>query len=284
MSTAPASRFSQYFPAVEGLGETYRRVMLNDFFAEQLRRGRVRSVAELPLDDYGVVGAGSLVFARHGCDVSLVSDDPDLLKQGRAVFELNGLAGRLGLVHGPLTALPLPDDAFDLGWNFDRLLVQPSPPDFLREMARVCKAVFVCVPNAANYGQWMHFVYHRLRGDRCAYVEPRAWMSRRPIRQTLESLGLQVVGQGLIDVPWWPGFPELPDLVRSLLGRRTAGSPLRQAPVPPASAVEEQQWLEKVQRSAFIEHSRLPEPIRQVFAHNVFVLAVKPRHRASLGL
>jgi hypothetical protein len=151
-------------------------------------------------------------------------------------------------------------------------------------MARVCKAVYVCVPNAHNYGQYAHYVYHKLRGDRCAYVEPRAWMARRPVRETLRQVGLEVVDEGLIDVPWWPGFPELPDLVRSLLGKRLADSPLRQKPVPPASQAEERQWLDKVARAAFIERSRWPEFVRQFFAHNVYVLAVKPAFRAALGL
>jgi SAM-dependent methyltransferase len=282
-AATPAGPPYLYFPAVEGFGETYRRVMLNDYFARLLGAGRLRHVAELPLDDYGVPGAGSLVFAQHGCQVSLVSDDASLLQAGQRVFALNGLEPTLRLVEGPLTALPLADDTFDLGWNFDRLLMQPDPAQFLREMARVCKAVFVCVPNARNYGQYAHYVYHRLRGDRCAYVEPRAWMARRPVRQVLESLGLQVVEAGVIDAPWWPGFPELPDLARRLLGRPAAASPLRQAPVPLETVEEAQHWLSKVQGASFIERSRLPEAVRLLFAHNVYVLAVKPQHRGLLG-
>jgi hypothetical protein len=269
---------------VEGFGETYRRVMLNRYFERLLDGARVESVAELPLDDYGVPGAGSLVFAQGGRSISLVSDDPALLECGQRAFEINALATRLRLVHGPLTALPLPDNAFDLAWNFDRLLVQPSPREFLREMARVSKAVFVCVPNAGNYGQYAHYVYHRLRGDRCAYVAPRAWMAREPVRAALRDLGLEVVEAGLIDVPWWPGFPELPDLVRGWLGRPASGSPLRQAPVPPATAEEAERWQAKVAQASFIERSRLPEFVRQWFAHNVFVLAVKPEFREALGL
>lgn len=273
-----------YFPAVEGFGETYRRAMLNRYFGRLLDQARLRTVAELPLDDYGVVGAGSVIFAQRGCHVELVCDDRSLLVDGMRVFEHNGLQGAVSLLQAPLTAMPVPDNHYDLGWNFDRLLTLPSPPDFLREMARVCKAVFVCVPNAHNYGQYAHYIYHKLRGDRCAYVEPRAWMARGPVRSTLQQLGLAVVDEGLIDVPWWPGFPELPDLARRLIGKRLGESPLRQKPVPPASLAEEQQWLDKVASATFIERSKLPEFLRQFFAHNVYVLAVKPGYRAELGL
>lgn len=273
-----------YFPAVEGFGETYRRVMLNEYFSQLLDRSQIKTVAELPLDDYGVVGAGSVIFALRGCQVRLVSDDRSLLVAGMQVFEHNRLQQAVSLVQGPLTDLPVPDNAYDLGWNFDRLLTLPSPEAFLSEMARVCKAVFVCVPNAHNYGQYAHYVYHRLRGDRCAYVEPRAWMARQPVRAALQRAGLEVVDEGVIDVPWWPGFPELPDLVRRLLGKRLADSPLRQQPVPPASPAEEQQWLDKVQKSSFIERGRWPAVVKQFFAHNVYVLAVKPQFRGSLGL
>jgi hypothetical protein len=273
-----------YFPAVEGFGETYRRVMLNEYFGRLLDRTHLKTVAELPLDDYGVVGAGSLLFAQRGCQVRLVSDDRSLLVAGMSVFEHNHLQAAVSLVQGPLTALPLPDNAYDLGWNFDRLLTLPSPPDFLREMARVCKAVFVCVPNKHNYGQYAHLAYHRLRRDRCAYVEPRAWMARGPVRLALQAMGLEILDEGVIDVPWWPGFPELPDLVRRLLGKRLAASPLRQKPVPPASQAEEQRWLAKVEQSAFIERGRWPALVKQFFAHNVYVLAVKPEFKQALGL
>jgi SAM-dependent methyltransferase len=278
------ARTHLYFPAVEGLGETYRRVMLNEYFGRLLERTRLKTIAELPLDDYGVVGAGSVIFAQRGCHVRLISDDRGLLVDGMRVFEHNQLQAAVQLVQAEaLTGLPVPDDSYDLGWNFDRLLTLPDPADFLREMARVCKAVFVCVPNAHNYGQYAHYMYHKVKGDRCAYVEPRAWMARRPVRETLQRLGLEVVDEGLIDVPWWPGFPELPDLVRRLLGKRLADSPLRQQPIPPASQAEEQQWLDKVARASFIERSRWPAVVRQFFAHNVYVLAVKPEFRASLG-
>jgi hypothetical protein len=287
-ATAPNGRAAAhphlYFPAVEGFGETYRRVMLNDYFGALLDRSRLKTVAELPLDDYGVVGAGSLIFAQRGCLVRLVSDDRSLLVAGMGVFEHNHLQQAVSLVHGPLTALPLPDNLYDLGWNFDRLLTLASPPDFLREMARVCKAVFVCVPNRHNYGQYAHFAYHKLRRDRCAYVEPRAWMARAPVRAALESQGLVVVDEGVIDVPWWPGFPELPDLARRLLGKRLAASPLRQKPVPPASPAEEQKVLDRVAHSAFIERGRWPAFVKTLFAHNVYVLAVKPEYRERLGL
>ena len=284
MNGGSAAHTHLYFPAVEGFGETYRRVMLNEFFGELLDRARIQTVAELPLDDYGVVGAGSVIFAQRGCHVRLVADDRSLLVDGMSVFEHNRLQRAVTLVQAPLTALPVPDNSYDLGWNFDRLLTLPSPPDFLREMARVCKAVFVCVPNAHNYGQYAHYVYHKLRGDRCAYVEPRAWMARRPVREALQQAGMEVVKEGLIDVPWWPGFPELPDLVRRMLGKRLSDSPLRQKPVPPASVAEEQQWLNKVAGASFIERSKLPEVVRQFFAHNVYVLAVKPAFRGELGL
>ena len=153
-----AAHAHMYFPAVEGFGETYRRVMLNEYFGRLLDRARLKTIAELPLDDYGVVGAGSVIFAQRGCQVRLVSDDRSLLVDGLRVFEHNRLQQAVSLVQGPLSALPVPDNSYDLGWNFDRLLTMPSPPDFLREMARVCKAVFVCVPNKHNYGQYAHYV------------------------------------------------------------------------------------------------------------------------------
>jgi hypothetical protein len=271
-----------YFPGAEGFGETYRRVMLNDYFQRLICNSSLRAIAEMPLDDYGVVGAGSVVFAQLGCQVYLVSDDESLLVQAPGVFRLNGLEMQVRPMLSNLHSLAVPDNVFDLGWNFDRLLALESRYDFLREMVRVCKVVFITVPNARNYGQYFHFVYHRLQGTTCPYVEPRDWMLRKTLRQALESLGMEVIEEGLIDVPWWPGFPELPDLVRAALHRKTMISRLRQNSVPPATEAEEQQWLEKVWRASFIEQSRLPEAVRQFFAHNVYVLAAKPQHKGLI--
>jgi hypothetical protein len=53
--------------------------------------------------------------------------------------------------------------------------------------------------------------------------------------------------------------------------------------VPPATAEEAERWQAKVAQASFIERSRLPEFVRGFFAHNVYVLAVKPEFRDVLG-
>ncbi len=274
-----------YYPA-EGFGAVYRRVMVNDYFSALIRRTAIRSVAELPLDSYGIVGAGSLLFTELGCEVTLVSDDRATLRRAQALMEFNQVEG-VRYLYCPLERVPVAPDTFDLTWSFDRLQATSDPAALLAELCRVSKATLVSVPNVDNYGQLPHYLYHRLTGTTCEYVGPRGWMLHAPIREALLRGGMEIVDEGWIDVPWWPGFPELPNLVRGLLGRAPVeingeGVPEASPEVVPPAALP--QMMRRVARSALIERGRWPAVVRRLFAHNLFVLGCKPEHRRALGL
>jgi hypothetical protein len=92
-----------------------------------------------------------------------------------------------------------------------------------------------------------------------------------PVIRALEANGMEIVRQGLIDVPWWPGFPELPALARRLLKPA--------APDPTDLALDEPRitaLMRKAERATFIERSRAPMALRRPFAHNLYVLARHP--------
>jgi len=261
--------------------------MLNEFFSDLIRRTNIRTVAEVPLESYGIVGAGSLIFTQLGCEVTLISDDQRVLDRARALMRFNGVSG-VHYLHSPLHSIPVAADTFDLTWNFDELLPIRHRGAFLQELCRVSKATFVVVPNAYSYGQLMHAFYHWLMGTTCMHAGPRRWMRAKPIREALQRGGMEIVGEGIIDVPWWPSFPELPNMVRRLLGRPTVEVEAKGIPeahpdhVPPADVPA---MRRKVERSAFIERGRLwPGPIKRLFAHNLYVLGCKAEHRQSLGL
>lgn len=275
-----------YYPA-EGFGNLYRRVITNDFFTNLIRLSKIRNVAEIPLDTYGIVGAGSLIFTQLGCQVTLVSDRQKVLDRGRALMDFNGISG-VRYLHSQYESISVPDDNFDLTWNFDRLQTLPDPEVALRELSRISKAILISVPNAHNYGQYAHLVYHLLKGTTCEYVGPRKWMLRRSVRETLLTLGMEIVEEGVIDVPWWPGFPEFPNLVRGLVGRAPVAvdeEGMPEANPEIVSSAEVPQLIRRVERAAFIEQGRLsPGWVKLLFAHNVYVLGCKPQYRQELGL
>jgi len=281
-----AQQVHLYYPT-EGFGNIYRRAMLNDLFTDLIRRTNIQTVAEVPLESYGIVGAGSLIFTQLGCEVTLISDDQAVLDRARALMSFNGVS-QVHYLHSPLCSIPVADDTFDLTHNFDELLPLPDQEVFLRELCRISKATFVVVPNAYSYGQLMHYFYHRLMGTTCMHVGPRRWMHSKPIRDALQRGGMAIVGEGIIDVPWWPSFPELPNMVRRLLGRPAVEVDVREIPeanpnyVRPADVST---MRRKVERNAFIERGRLwPGPIKRLFAHNIYVIGCKTEYRQSLGL
>src|SRR5260221_12834679 len=127
-STPPISTPRQmhfYYPE-EGFGNVYRRVLTNDFFTHLVRTTRMRSVAEVPLDSYGIVGAGSLVFSQLGCEVTLISGDSAVLDRARLLMDFNGVQDVHYLLAG-LEHIDAPTDAFDFPWSFDRLQVTRLP-------------------------------------------------------------------------------------------------------------------------------------------------------------
>jgi hypothetical protein len=268
-STVDVAAPALYFPQ-EGFGAIYRRRVLNEFLADLVAELNVRTVAEMPLDEYGVPGAGSLVLGLLGCETTLVSSSEDLLAGATRTWR-----ERIGREPRLICSEPWDttagDGAFDLSWSFDRLQAQAEKTELLAEQARVSEHVLIIVPNAWNYGQPWHWLYHAVFGRACDFVGPRRWLSVAPVIRALEANGMEIVRQGLIDVPWWPGFPELPALARRLLKPA--------APDPTDLALDEPRitaLMRKAERATFIERSRAPMALRRPFAHNLYVLARHP--------
>jgi hypothetical protein len=281
-----ARRAYLYYPA-EGFGCLYHRTMLNDFFAKFIRESKINSVAEAPLDSYGMVGAGSLVFTQLGRKLTLISQNKGLLARGSSLFEFNAIAD-VTCLHSALDHIPVAADAFDFSWSYERIQAVPNASAVVDELCRVSKAVMIVVPNKYNYGQYAHYFYHRVSRTTCDYVGPNALMRPKPIREMLQKRGLAILREGMIDIPWWPLFPELPNLVRRVLGRTAVTIDPRENPevnpeVVPLSDLSK--LRERIEKAALIERSSwIPKLIKLLFAHSAYVIGCKPRYRAQLGL
>ncbi len=259
-----------YFPQ-EGFGAIYRRRVLNEFLVQLVNEIGAQTVAEAPLDEYGVPGAGSLIFGVLGCETTLVSPSEELLERAARTWRRR-IAAEPRLLCAGLRDLESPEGAFDLSWSFDRLQAAPAKEELLAKQARVSRHVLIIVPNAWNYGQPWHWLYHKICRNRCDFVGPRRWLALGPVVQALEANGMEIMRQGLIDVPWWPGFPEAPALARRLL-RPWATPPKLDLMDLEVDAAQITALVRKAERATFIERSRAPQFLRAPFAHNLYVLA-----------
>ena len=275
-----------YYPA-EGFGVLYHRTMLNDFFRELIPASNIKTVAEVPLDSYGIVGAGSLVFTQLGCKLTLVGSEQTLLDRSLALMQFNRISN-VSYIHSSLEKIPVPTDTFDFSWSYERIQAVANPLAVLDELCRVTKSIMVVVPNKYNYGQYPHYVYHRVTRTTCDYVGPRELMERAPVREALQRRGMIIVRDGMIDVPWWPLFPELPNVVRRLIGRTPVVIHPEEKPevnpeVIPLSDLP--QMHRRVEGAAIIERSTLlPRFLKLLFAHSIYVIGCKPQYRTQLGL
>jgi methyltransferase family protein len=275
-----------YYPA-EGFGCLYHRTMLNDFFTKFIGESKINSVAEAPLDSYGMVGAGSLIFTQLGRKLTLISQDKALLARGSSLFEFNAITD-VNCLHSALDHIPVPADTFDFSWSYERIQAVSNASAVVDELCRVSKAVMIVVPNKYNYGQYSHYFYHRVSGTTCDYVGPNTLMRPKPIREMLRKRGLVILRKGMIDIPWWPLFPELPNLVRRVLGRTSVTidpqkNPEANPEVVPLSDLSK--LRERIEKAAVIERSSwIPNFIKLLFAHSAYVIGCKPRYRAQLGL
>jgi len=259
-----------YFPQ-EGFGAIYRRRVLNEFLVDLVAEAGIRSVAEVPLDSYGVAGAGSLIFGALGCETTLVSPSEERLEHAARTWR-ERLGKEPHLLQADPAEIPVADGTYDLTWSFDRLQAEPRKEAVLAECARTSGHALVIVPNAWNYGQPWHWLYHGVFGNPCDFVNPRRWLAVRPVRETLLEHGMESIREGLIDVPWWPGFPEIFAIVRRML------KPWSPPPEPDLSDLAldtsvVNELVKKAEGAMYIERSRAPRFLRSPFAHNLYVLA-----------
>ena len=263
----------------EGLGLVYERFVLNDFLADLAQRHAVRSVLEAPLYGMaGVSGINNVVFAQKGIAVTAVDDTPERIHGVRRIWE-DDLKLPIDLVQVDANGwdrLPFPDAHFDLTWQWAGLWYINNPAGLLRELVRTSKdLVFVAMPNNLQVGYWMR----KLVIDRDFFrTHDESWTEIGRIRAILEAEGVEIIDQGVLDVPPWPDTVMPANEVLKRLGIRS-------------SKLEEQftgegwQWstmayylgqepdlYERVIRYAWLDHARLPWQIKAVWAHHRYLL------------
>ena len=190
----------------EGLGLVYERFVLNDFLAA-LR------------EQYDITVRARGATVRHGrrkrhqqrrpgaagCPVTLVDDTPERLDGVQRIWRTicNLPAELVCIPPTRWSSLPFADRSFDLTWHWAGLWYIADPAGLLRELVRVSRnLVFVAMPNHLQVGYWMRklvidrefFVTHDETLDRHGAHPPACSKAR----------GVEIIDQGVLDVPPWP--------------------------------------------------------------------------------
>jgi len=263
----------------EGLGLVYERFVLNDFLDDLRRSYGVTSVLEAPLYGMaGVSGINDVILAQHGVDVTLVDDNQERLDGVRRIWA-EDLALPVNLV--PVQPdgwdrLPFTDNNFDLTWEWAGLWYIRNPEGLLRELARTSRdLVFVAMPNNIQVGYWMR----KLVIDRDFFRHhDESWTDIGRIRRILEQAGVEIIDQGVLDVPPWPDTVMPANEVLKRLGIRSrkleeqfTGDGWQWSTM--AYYMDEQPDLwERVMKYAWLDHAPLPWQIKAVWAHHRYLL------------
>ncbi len=266
----------------EGLGLVYERFVLNDFLENLRRTYGLKKVLEAPLYGMaGVSGINSYTLARSGVDVTLVDDNPERLAGVRRIWQ-EDLGLPVNLVEVPADEwgrLPFDDNSFDMTWEWAALWYIQDPEGLLRELARTSRdVIFVAMPNNIQVGYWMR----KLVIDREFFAtHDESWTNIGRIRRILEAEGVEIVAQGVLDVPPWPDTVMPANEVLKRLG-------IKSKKLEDQFTGDGWQWntmayymgqepdlRERVMKYAWLDHAPLPWQIKAVWAHHRYLVGRK---------
>jgi hypothetical protein len=263
----------------EGLGLVYERFVLNDFLEQLRQKYDLQSVLEAPLYGMaGVSGINDVVFAQNGVKVTLVDDDAERLCGVNRIWR-EDLQLPVNLVYNPPDRwgqLPFADRSFDLTWCWAALWYIQNPAGLLAELARTSrKLVFVAMPNNLQVGYWMR----KLVIDREFFRRhDESWTDIGRIRRVLQANGVEIIDQGVLDVPPWPDTVMPANEVLKRLGIRSkqleeqfTGDGWRWSTMAYYLG-QEPDLYDRVMKYAWLDHASLPWQIKAVWAHHRYLL------------
>ncbi|MCX6043891.1 MAG: methyltransferase domain-containing protein [Chloroflexi bacterium] len=263
----------------EGLGLVYERFVLNDFLDNLRQRYNIQSVLEAPLYGMaGVSGINDVIFAQKGVDVTLVDDNAERIEGVQRIWR-DDLQLPVNLVHTPPQCwdrLPFADRSFDLTWEWAGLWYIQDPAGLLRELARTSRnLVFVAMPNNIQVGYWMR----KLVIDREFFAtHDETWTNIGRIRRILEEAGVEIIDQGVLDVPPWPDTVMPANEVLKRLGIRSqqleeqfTGDGWHWSTMAYYLG-QEPELRERVMKYAWLDQAALPWQIKSIWAHHRYLL------------
>lgn len=263
----------------EGLGLVYERFVLNNFLDDLRQKHQIRSVLEAPLYGMaGVSGINDVIFAQNGVDVTMVDDNAERIAGVRRIWrdDLRMPAETVLIRPDSWDKLPFADKSFDFTWEWAGLWYIADPEGLLQELVRTSRnLVFVAMPNNIQVGYWMR----KLLIDREFFANhDERWTEIGRIRRILESAGVEIIDQGVLDVPPWPDTVMPANEVLKRLGIRSkqlesqfTGEGWRWDTMAYYMG-KEPELYERVIKYAWLDQAPLPWQIKSVWAHHRWLL------------
>jgi SAM-dependent methyltransferase len=263
----------------EGLGLVYERFVLNDFLLALQEEYGIGTVLEAPLFGMaGVSGINSVALAQAGAEVTLVDDHAERLAAVERIWQELALPAQF-VYHAEWGQLPFPDNAFDLAWNWAALWYLSDPAGLLRELVRVSRqVVFVAMPNRVQVGYLLR--KHVLEREFVNHVD-EGWADIGRVRRVLEDGGVQIVRQGVLDVPPWPDTVMPASEVLRRLG-------IKSRKLEGQFSGDSWQWstmayytgqqtdlYDRVMRYAWLDRARIPWRVKAIWAHHRYLVGLK---------
>lgn len=263
----------------EGLGLVYERFVLNNFLNDLRKKHQIHSVLEAPLYGMaGVSGINDVIFAQNGVDVTMVDDNAERIAGVRRIWreDLHMPAETVLIRPDSWGKLPFADKSFDFTWEWAGLWYIADPEGLLQELVRTSRnLVFVAMPNNIQVGYWMR----KLLIDREFFANhDERWTEIGRIRRILEGAGVEIIDQGVLDVPPWPDTVMPANEVLKRLGVRSkqlesqfTGEGWRWDTMAYYMG-KEPDLYERVIKYAWLDHAPLPWQIKSVWAHHRWLL------------
>ncbi len=263
----------------EGLGLVYERFVLNDFLDDLRKKYNIQSVLEAPLYGMaGVSGINDVIFARNGCAVTMVDDNAERIEGVRRIWrdDLRMKTETVLIRPDQWGTLPFADRSFDFTWEWAGLWYINNPEGLLKELVRTSRdLVFVAMPNNLQVGYWMR----KLVIDREFFAtHDERWTQIGRIRRILEAAGVEIVDEGVLDVPPWPDTVMPAADVLKRLGIRSkqlesqfTGEGWRWDTMAHYMG-KEPDLYERVMKYAWLDRAALPWQVKAIWAHHRWLL------------
>ncbi len=260
----------------EGLGVVYERFVLNDFLTSLREKYKIETVLEAPLFGMaGVSGINSYCLAKSGCAVTLVDNNLERLAGVKRIWtELQTTA--TFLYQPDQTHLPFADNSFDFAWEWAGLWYLPDAAGLLKELVRVSRnIVLVAMPNNIQVGYLLR--KYIIDPDFFNTVDEQ-WVNMGKIKKTLKAAGLQIIAEGVLDVPPWPDTVMPAAEVLNRLGiksKRLESQFTGEGWTWSTMAYyldQEPDLYDRVMKYAWLDHAPLPWQLKTIWAHHRYVL------------
>ena len=263
----------------EGLGLVYERFILNDFLMALKEHYEIEDVLEAPVYGMaGVSGINSVILAQEGCQVTLVDDNAERLAGVSRIWEELGLQASF-VSQEPIIKLPFAEGQFDLAWNWAALWYVKNAAPLLRELVRVSRRlVFVAMPNPYQVG---YIVRKRFVEPEFFTTIDERWVDMGLIKSVLTAEGVEIVDEGVLDVPPWPDtVMPAAEFLRKLgigskrLESRFTGDDWTWSTMDYYLG-RQPDLREKVMRYAWLDRLRIHWRLKAVWAHHRYVLGIR---------